>query len=406
MAERKAILRLTVKERILVHLSRYSNVPFESVNVPYELTQDGIGNVVGVSRAHVSLELRTLVTKGYVVCWKAHIQKCATRRFAYIPTALGIKETDKLVETFLKYGYDPEYLLDMKRCNPAEVWAALDEDDRDVLGIACLFKTPVQRSILPRTKIGAIPISPDGCISIPEATARIYISFADAERVRFWHSWIADYWDSKGDWPAAFVHYVLGRRMEQARRCLILHRNEVIGASDRETLRALKGIDDASMTPEFASALAEVAICQKEFKTARQAIDYLRGQGSPEYMTLQADLDLRKGSPETAASIVEEAYNNEGNVHAAATAAEVYAAVGRFEIASEYAKRAAELMTETGDTFDLDRIFTAQAVAAYNRKDYDTCLVMHRRSLENAPGCREGLRRKQLEKAELLLQKR
>ena len=50
---------VTVKERILLHLSKFSAVqPGQEYNVPFDLTQDGIAVVAGITRAHASLDLK------------------------------------------------------------------------------------------------------------------------------------------------------------------------------------------------------------------------------------------------------------------------------------------------------------------------------------------------------------
>ncbi len=397
---------MTVKEKVLVHLSRYSNVPYESVNVPYELTQDGIGNIVGVSRAHISLELRTLVSKGEVVCWKAHIHGCSSRRFAYIPTAKGVKTATVIIQNFEEYGYDPTMALDMKRCEPAETWEAMSDADRDVLGIACLFRTPAPRCILPRTAVAAIPITPDGKMAIPAATARSYLSFAEPARIRFWHTWIAEYWSGEGKWAYALYHFIMAKELGKAEECLLLHRNDVIGEADKDTLRALKKVPDEDMRAEFKSALAEVSMNLGDFKIARKAIDELKEMDHYSWTELDADYLLRTGEPAEAAKAADEAFVKTSSMHAAAMAAEAFAAVDELETSSAYAKKAAELMAESGDTYDLDRIFAARAVVAYKSRDKSLCLLMHSRALENAPNCRVGLRKSQMEKAKALLEDR
>ncbi len=402
----ESIPKMTVKEKIIVHLSRYDNVSVDTVNVPYELTQDGIGNIVGVSRAHVSLELRTLVRKGIVICWKTHIHGCTTKRYAYVLSDSGIEDAKKLIKTFNKYGFDPTIVLDMKKCDPLGTWNAMSEDDRDILGIACLFRVPVPRSILPRTAVAAIPIAPDGTISIPAGTAKSYLSFADPEKIRFWHIWIAEYWGKHDEWQYSIYHYIMAKSFEKAEECVTLHRNEVVGKANKDTLKALKKAPFSEKKGELISVLGEVAMNFDDYKTARKCIDALKSAGHYAGPELEADYLLRKGDPAAAAKAADAIYITAPSMHSAALAAEAFAIIGETETATQYAKKAAELMTDSGDTFDLDRIFTARSLVAFKKKDYSLCLMMCKRAVENAPLCRLAQRKKHQEKMKTLVSER
>jgi len=85
-------IHVTVKQKIMLHLMHFTNIPNNSFNVVYDITQDGISNSVGVTRAHVSVELKKLRECGAVVTWKAHILGSSTKRLAYILTPSGIED--------------------------------------------------------------------------------------------------------------------------------------------------------------------------------------------------------------------------------------------------------------------------------------------------------------------------
>lgn len=71
---------VTVKERILLHLSRFSNIlPGQIYNVPFDLTQDGIAMATGITRSHASLDLKKLGETGMVTNWQAHQRGCAAK---------------------------------------------------------------------------------------------------------------------------------------------------------------------------------------------------------------------------------------------------------------------------------------------------------------------------------------
>ncbi len=73
---------VTVGERIVVHLSGFLR-HFDAYEVPPEMTQDGIGAALGISRAHVALELKRLKAAGKVEERMAHVANARTRRKVY-----------------------------------------------------------------------------------------------------------------------------------------------------------------------------------------------------------------------------------------------------------------------------------------------------------------------------------
>lgn len=78
----------TVGERIVVHLSGFLR-HIDAYEVPLEMTQDGIGSALGISRAHVALELKRLRAAGKVEERMAHVATARTRRKVYVLTPSG-----------------------------------------------------------------------------------------------------------------------------------------------------------------------------------------------------------------------------------------------------------------------------------------------------------------------------
>ncbi len=78
----------TVGERIVVHLSGYLRHA-DAYEVPVEMTQDGIGAALSISRAHVALELKRLRAAGKVEERMAHVAGARTRRKVYELTPAG-----------------------------------------------------------------------------------------------------------------------------------------------------------------------------------------------------------------------------------------------------------------------------------------------------------------------------
>lgn len=80
---------LTVQERILIHLDANKGKRNEYA-APFEVTQDGIGQALIITRAHASIELRNLVVDGMVDEGLHHIAGYPQMRKTYEITAKGM----------------------------------------------------------------------------------------------------------------------------------------------------------------------------------------------------------------------------------------------------------------------------------------------------------------------------
>ncbi|MEM4264164.1 MAG: NB-ARC domain-containing protein [Thermoplasmata archaeon] len=88
---------LTVGERILFHLSQY--VKFEDkYESPFDVTQDGIAQSCGISRAHAAIELKKLKESNQLIERLSHVKRARSRRKVYFLTQEGKTRAAKIVE--------------------------------------------------------------------------------------------------------------------------------------------------------------------------------------------------------------------------------------------------------------------------------------------------------------------
>ncbi len=83
----------TRQEQILIHL--YGQLGFgNTYEMPYETTQDGIAEAIGISRSHVAIEIKKLEEKGFVYHLQRHAvaspKRTRAHRMCYRLNALGI----------------------------------------------------------------------------------------------------------------------------------------------------------------------------------------------------------------------------------------------------------------------------------------------------------------------------
>ncbi|MDR3282949.1 MAG: hypothetical protein LBS92_04995, partial [Candidatus Methanoplasma sp.] len=191
---------ITVKERAVLHLSRFPEMgPKDIFNVPFDLTQDGIASVLGISRAHASLELKKLKETGKICDWQAHVRGGNSKRRAYCLLPDGFADAETLRKRIESSGLVVDSLLDMKMCDPGVMWGSLSLPDRETFGLACVIRTPVPRKTLDETETGVIPTDYYGNVRISDLVREKYLSVVDPEKIRTWHSRAADWWMDNGD---------------------------------------------------------------------------------------------------------------------------------------------------------------------------------------------------------------
>jgi len=85
----------TTKERILLHLSKYYNISRKQ-EVPYEVTQPGISDSIGVSRSYLSQEIRRIISEeGIIEEEIRHVKGSKRRRKVYFLTGEGFERSRK-----------------------------------------------------------------------------------------------------------------------------------------------------------------------------------------------------------------------------------------------------------------------------------------------------------------------
>jgi len=108
---------LTVSERIMYLLHGY--VKYEDkYEVPFDVTQDGISQACGISRAHAAIELKKLKAAGLIAEHLSHVRKGKTRRKAYFLSFEGKNKATDIAHYVKENGLDP--MVDPSKVSPEQ----------------------------------------------------------------------------------------------------------------------------------------------------------------------------------------------------------------------------------------------------------------------------------------------
>lgn len=373
-----SVENVTIRERILLHLNRFPGYgPDEIYNIPFDLTQDGIASVMGISRAHTSLEMKKLKEAGKADEWLAHIKSAGAKRKAYYLLPDGISEAEQLKKRFADKGLQVDSLLDMKRCDPNAMWDNLSDADKETFGLACTFRVPIPRKSIPDTSTGVIPSDYDGYITISEIVAKKYLALGDAEKRKSWHSRAADWWvDNGDDLQERLYHLSCAGRNSDACRLLIKNAYQFIDNANEDLLAILKDMQDV---PKYVKSIygirAKVAVlCQDADYALFCAGKLDEFESSDDAVLIRAEVKILKGDFAGAYADAAGIFDRKESGKAALVAAKALLASGDRDGAAKFLDNAGKKLAEYNDASYMDELLILKAGVAYGRGRTDECL--------------------------------
>lgn len=298
---------LTIGERIILHLGRYDMVdPDDIYNIPWDLTQDGIASSLRISRAHASIELKKLRIAGKIVEKQTHIKGGKSKRKSYLLTPLGQNSARAIREFADGEGIDITPLLDMKHCDPDKILEPLDEDERDLVGLFCVFRCVVKRDEFPKTKQPVAPVDVSGNVIIADdVKVRLLSAFPD-DRVREFHSMAADFWFDRSDpnHQERLYHLIHAGRINEACKLVISQKDEWELDNDdfQDSLSKITDIPDR-YTTDVLSIRLNAYLESDDIESAKNMCERLRGTDEYASSLFAMDIALAEGDPGKAMEI-------------------------------------------------------------------------------------------------------
>ena len=279
---------LTIAERIILHLARYSKNA-EDFESPMEVSQDGIGEALRITRAHVAVEVKKLKDSGEVSERISHVRRGKSKRKVYFLTELGELKARNVVDYAARNNIAIDPLLDIRKCKPTELLDSLSPEGRRDLSFAAAFRRPFRRAALPESSVTLIAEDELGMALLPqEFRLGVLASCSEMER-RAAHSFAADYWLQQAEYGERLFHLVSASRLSEAEMLLASKGITLSANVDVETYQALLRIPlrKGRYTVPAAIAIMEMAITLGDMRGAEKgALELL---ASDPGLTLQAD---------------------------------------------------------------------------------------------------------------------
>ena len=246
---------ITVGERIVLHLAQYSK-HLNDFDAPFEVSQDGIGEALRISRAHAAIELKKLKEAGTVTERIAHIRAGPVKRKVYFLTEAGEAKAKNLKDFASRQGIEISPLLDLKKCKGEDLWAQLNPESRALMAKAAVFRRPFKRSALPQSTVSLLPEDKDGMAEVPGPLRASIPALLDRNALREAHSFAADYWLKEGDYVERLHHLLQANRGLEAQMLLSTRGWQMTRSAGPELLNSLKEMGE--VLPRYAKEVRRI----------------------------------------------------------------------------------------------------------------------------------------------------
>ncbi|MDR0198694.1 MAG: hypothetical protein LBI08_03010 [Methanomassiliicoccaceae archaeon] len=367
--------RLTIAERIILHLGRYELMSADDeFNIPWDLTQDGIASSLRITRAHSSIELKKLREHDKVEERQTHIKGGGVKRKSYKLTPAGMDEAKRLRGFADKEGIDILPMLDMKRCDPRTIWDSLCEENRDVMGIACVLRCPVPRADLPETTKPVIPVDVNGMTALSNTVKRNVLSVASKEDVRNWHSAASDYWLDRDDTQERLYHLASAGRIRDACRLIVSEREKLLYNINDDLYDILLMIDvPERYMVDVMPVKITAAIESGELGISEAMINSLKERDPELGLLYSADLAMKRGDHSAALSVI----RSIGRTKRSEVDLRLAGALGHLgnrKEAMELLESMKHDIVAAGSVDGLDRVYIQMADVSVASKDHDSSI--------------------------------
>lgn len=365
----------TIGEKILLHMSRYELLKEDPFSITWDLTQDGIASSLRITRAHSSLVLKKLRESGKILEEQNHVNGFRTKRKSYRLTPAGMEEAKRLKDIAEKEGIDIAPMLDMKRCDPHALWDSVEEEDRDVLGLACVMRRPVHRSSLPETSRPVMPADVNGMIMLNDIVKKKVVSVADAERVRGWHSAAADYWLDRDEVRERLYHLICADRMRDVCRLIVNEKERLLYDIDDDLSSILSKLNDIpeKNVADVMPVKITVALRSGDLRSSVEMIDILKEKDMELGLLYSADLEIEKGNSSAALSMI----TSIGRTARFDVDLRIAGALGRLGRTAEALDMLTEMkddLVRSGTVDGLDRVYILMADISSASNDNDSSI--------------------------------
>ena len=301
---------VTIRDKILAHLYRYRRYNRPTIEGgPMEITQEGLGNIVGITRSHACVALNRMIENNEVEIYLSTVKgsKRMVKRKLYHITEIGKCQYLRRLDELREVGIDLENIgKELNECSFDDI-SRIAKDRIDDIGCLLVLRDEVRREDVDY-EIPLISFRTDGRMNVKEYIRDSMMHKSSPEDKRRWHSKAADWCMDHGR-PIGerIYHLVLSGRDWEATRLVRRHRFSLMDSIDAGLSEAVYELCRRQPDPEVMSIGARIALNNNLLEDAESLcikiseIDPAMGHGLMSDILAKRDhfneaLDLAKSS--------------------------------------------------------------------------------------------------------------
>ncbi|MCL2510180.1 MAG: CDC27 family protein, partial [Methanomassiliicoccaceae archaeon] len=227
---------------------------------------------------------------------------------------------------------------------------------------------------------GVIPIDFYGMTCMSGPVREKYLSLADPEKVRAWHSYAADWFvdnDKAGEHEQEkLYHLVKAGRNKEACKLTVRVSEKFTENPNEDLLAILKEMQtvDPKTTEQVYNVRARIALACGDSEYAFACADVLSDYMTNDPDLIRAEAYMISGNAEKGYSLASAQYNKSPSSRAALIAAKCLFKLKKYDEASDYLASAYAQLTSDSNATGIDDILMMRAGIAYDRGKIDESL--------------------------------
>ncbi len=277
MQEHKSLLmqeHITFHDKILALLYQYRYLNSDmKFGAPFEITQDGIGSILGISRSHASIIISKMEDDGEVISGSSTIRDSnrPNKRRVYHLTECGKRRYLERYKDLQSKGLDLDETIVLNEMSEDD-FQKLTQYQSDMVGCFCLLEQKVTRDTFPQD-IPYVHFRPTGAAYIKDDVKTRVLKHGTPENMRRWHSKAADWCiDHENGISERLFHLDHAFRDREAIKLIKSRKYQIMDDPSSRLGDVLFDLSSRNEDLELMEIAARILICTMDYDKATRII--------------------------------------------------------------------------------------------------------------------------------------
>lgn len=361
---------ITFHDKVLAHLYNYMHIRSDiQYGAPFEITQDGIAMILGITRSHVSIVIGKMISNEEVCTSSSSIRNSpkANKRMVYHLTDKGVDKYFQRKDDLMTAGYDIQESIE-DGCLDEKTFRKMSLTESRMLGCFSVLRSTVNRSSFP----GDIPFTgskPNGEMFLREGVREKLMSFATTKDLISWHSAAADWClDNGAPLRERLYHLNRSKRDREGVRVVKLWKYDVMDEADKEVCDIILQMMKRHSDPELAAIASQILLDTGQIDRAWLLSAEISSLDRSLSSMIRTEILLKKGRFTEALALAEE--NGGDSIESLTVLGKCHLMNRRFAEARNCFLQSREMMEDARCVFRMDDLHMFLSICDLGLEDH------------------------------------